>query len=203
MEARSDRMTDGSWDEGTLVDEERPVGTRISAHTLVVFDEGWGWPPGSYRVRVDGLFDFGSERPVDVVCEGQIHEPGHEAGTYAIDIEYSESAGVTRAVCSKDVNAEWFPRPELVGGLTIIDVLPKPDVEVRVRVIDASGTVIHDVEVKPLVDVVFLGPVPPMLSSYAEDLAHLVERGGRPEWEGPVDEFGLPIEADDPEPGKQ
>ena len=82
----------------------------------------------------------------------------------------------------------------------IINVLPKPDEEVRVRVIDASGTVIHDVEVKPLADVVFLGPVPPMLSSYAEDLAHLVELGGRPEWEGPVDEFGLPIEDDAPEP---
>ena len=83
MEARSDRRTDGSWDE-------RVGGRTISTHTLVVFDEGWGWPPGSYRVRVDGLFDFGSERPVKVVCEGQIHEPGHEAGTYAIDIEYSE-----------------------------------------------------------------------------------------------------------------
>ncbi|MCB9686466.1 MAG: hypothetical protein H6738_08815 [Alphaproteobacteria bacterium] len=173
---------------------------------VLVFDERWDWPAGSYDISIDGLVDE-DMRATTVVCHATVGAPGLRAGDYVIlppPVGHPDG----RASCDGSIRGEWAMVPEVAGGLRIkgIGDWARPGSELRVTVLDSNGAVVHQADGEP-VDPVFVfisDGVPTHLRTWADDLTETYRYNMQkpPPEPGPVDEWGLPIEEEEAVPQK-
>lgn len=162
--------TTPALDDNLPVDDSHWISVPLGpffppTYTLVVFDERWGWAPGSYDLQISGLVDQ-EEQPVVITCLAEVPSGGYPAGSYAIEGSWERDKHEDRiASCTGDVQVDWALLPEVVGGVRIWRLHDVAGTDIQIRVVGEDGVLVHEASAavvgrKHDARYAFLGPVP-------------------------------------------